>query len=120
MKVLIVISFLILFGCKENKCSVNETFESTFIEMRNSIVTSYKEQGGLNNNAVRGVFYLQDITGIRSKSIIGELSYYNSESDYKADIRNWNSWYSKHKCSVSKEESNNSLENVMKSTQWMN
>lgn len=116
---IIFLTILFQFSCGSESCIVDPSFEETFKQMRGLVKSDQENQGGLSNDAVRGVFYLQKLTERKSKAIIGDLSYYNSLGDYKSDMNNWNQWYKKNKCLITAEVSDSVLSLVNESTKWM-
>jgi len=90
-----------------------------FKKTLNQIDTDLKKQDGLSGNSVRSIFYLKELTGINSKAIIGDLSYYESRSDYKSDKRKWNQWYEQNRCLITQKHSDQIMKAVIESTKWM-
>ena len=121
MKVIIIILnvCIVLFSCNTTKCKVDADFSTTFKKMLSQIDTDMKKQNGLSGNSVRSLFYLIELTNVNSKAIIGDLSYYEKLSDYKTDKRKWKQWYEQNKCLITKNHSNQIMEEVIQSTKWM-
>ena len=50
------------------------------------------------NDAIR---FLEVVSGMHSKSELGENLTYRDKSDFKADLKMWEHWYKENKCRLS-------------------
>lgn len=46
------------------------------------------------------IFFLQEISGIKSSAYFGDVVYYESKQDYEKDIKKWKQWFKENSCSI--------------------
>jgi hypothetical protein len=96
----------LLLSCR-NSCEVDTNFENTF-KLCISKVNERDLYVGLITDSLRHNFhfsikYLEELTSINANFQWNDiLPYYESRSQCKKDIRDWEKWYNDNKCQITK------------------
>jgi len=118
--VTLAILIMTALACKRESCKVDGGFEKLYsqeVDKIKKVVKSY--DGVLSYEGLRSIFFLNDLTNYESKVVIGDITYYESKSDYRRDIAQWSKWYTENKCFVTEEAAVAVMDSVIKSTYWM-
>jgi len=64
------------------------------------IEKSVKEGNGFSGETYRSVFFLHELTGLRSNANFGDVTDYSSTSDFRKDKKAWLEWLNSNVCTV--------------------
>jgi hypothetical protein len=78
-----------------------------------------KENGGINGKGYRAAFFLEKLTKINSSISYGDVSFYESYSDFKNDRKKWTLWFRENKCVFTDEEIKKIEKTIIDETPWI-
>lgn len=113
-----VILLMLLGSCVEHKCAV-DTYVADVFDNNFSVVRNLQPDKALTGEEYIAIFFLEEISGIKSNVNYGDVSYYLSQEDIRLDITNWEAWYESNKCVLTPELVRATEKEIDESTSWI-
>lgn len=97
-------SWVTLLGCiscnnrSEYDCDQDDAAIAIFRSKMSTIDREYHRTGNLSSQLVRSIFFLEEVTSIKSSIEWGDVSYYPSEESVESDLSKWDNWFLVNNC----------------------
>lgn len=80
----------------------------------------YTKAENLGDGLLFTVYFLEELSSIKSNVNFGDMYFYDEKSDYTKDLMNWNTWFNANSCNLDSIIVNNLILDIEKSKKEWN